>query len=174
MFRKNLTAMALTTVFLSICFSAAGQQAAQLTSRWEELTGPDFIAAIHQAQSVCVLPFGIMEKHGPHLPIGTDLFNARYVSEHAAQTEYAVIFPAYYFGQIAEARHEPGSVSYSMRLQLDLLQETTDEMGRNGCEKIVIVNAHGGNQSMLPFFAQSQLQTLRDYVIYIYEWVPRM
>jgi creatinine amidohydrolase len=146
------------------------QTESKLSPKWEELTGPDFITAIHQAQDVCMLPFGIIEKHGPHLPLGTDLINVRYTTEHAAAEEYAVIFPAYYFGQIAEAEHEPGTVSYSMHMQLDLLQETTDEMGRNGCKKIVIVNGHGGNESLLPFFAQSQLQTKHDYVVYVYRW----
>ena len=146
------------------------QTESKLSPKWEELTGPDFISAIHQSQGVCMLPFGIIEKHGPHLPLGTDLINVRYATEHAAAQEYAVIFPAYYFGQIDEARHEPGTVAYSMHMQLDLLQETTDEMARNGCKKIVIVNGHGGNESLLPFFAQSQLQTKHDYVVYIYRW----
>jgi creatinine amidohydrolase len=150
--------------------ASLAQSDSKLSAKWEELTGPDFIAAIHQAQGVCMLPFGIIEKHGPHLPLGNDLINARYVAEHAASEEYAVIFPAYYFGQIAEAKHEPGTVSYSMHMQLDLLQETTDEMARNGCEKVVIVNGHGGNENLLPFFAQSQLQTKHDYVVYVYRW----
>ena len=149
-----------------VAASAWGQTG--LSTKWEELTGPDFINAIHQAQNVCILPFGILEKHGPHLPLGTDLINVRYAVEHAAQQEYAVIFPAYYFGQIAEARQQPGTVSYSMHMQLDLLQETTDEMARNGCKKIVIVNGHGGNEHLLPYFAQSQLQMSHDYVVYIY------
>jgi creatinine amidohydrolase len=150
--------------------ASLAQTESKLSPKWEELTGPDFITAIHQAQGVCMLPFGIIEKHGPQLPLGTDLINVRYATEHAAADEYAVIFPAYYFGQIAEAEHEPGTLSYSMHMQLDLLQETTDEMGRNGCKKIVIVNGHGGNESLLPYFAQSQLQNPHDYVVYIYRW----
>src|SRR5882757_4677946 len=142
--------------------SAAVLAQNNLSVHWEELTGPDFISAVHQAQGVCVLPFGIIEKHGPHLPLGTDLINVRYLTEKAAQKEYAVVFPAYYFGQIAEARQQPGTVSYSWHMQLDLLQETTDEMARNGCKKIVIVNGHGGNENLLPFFAQVQLQTPHD------------
>jgi creatinine amidohydrolase len=153
-----------------VAASAWGQTA--LSAKWEELTGPDFIKAIQQARGVCVLPFGIIEKHGPHLPLGTDLINVRYAVEHATEQEYAVIFPPYYFGQIAEARQQPGTVSYSMRLQLDLLQETTDEMARNGCQKVVIVNGHGGNEHLLPYFAQSQLQTPHDYVVYVYRWSP--
>ena len=87
---------------------------------------------------------------------------------HAVEQEYAVVFPEYYFGQIFEARHEPGTMAYSAKLQLELLQETTDEMGRNGCKKIVIVNGHGGNNHLLPFFAQSQMASPHDYVVYVY------
>jgi creatinine amidohydrolase len=150
--------------------TAWGQQTAKLSAKWEELTGPDFVQAIHQAQGVCVLPFGILEKHGAHLPIGTDLINVRYAVEHAVDQEYAVVFPQYYFGQIAEARQQPGTVAYSRELQLSLLQATTDEMSRNGCKKIIIVNGHGGNLDLLPYFAQTQLDKPHDYVVYIYWW----
>ena len=68
-----------------------------------------------------------------------------------AGQEYTVVFPDYYFGQIFEARHQPGTVAYSARMQLDLLQETTDEMGRNGCKKIIVVNGHGGNEHFLAY-----------------------
>src|ERR1700719_1751039 len=137
------------------------------TVKWEELTATDFAKAIQQSQGTCILPIGILEKHGPHLPLGTDLLNVRYVSLQAAQQEYAVVFPEYYFGQIFEAQHEPGTVAYSSQLQLALLQETTDEMARNGCKKIIIVNRHGGNEHLLPFFAQAQLDKPHDYVVYV-------
>lgn len=140
-----------------------------LSAHWEELTGPDFIKAIAKSQGTCVLPFGILEKHGAHLPLGTDLLDVRYAVLHAVEQEYAVVFPEYYFGQIFEARHEPGTIAYSSKIQLELLQETTDEMARNGCKKIVIVNGHGGNEHLLPFFAQSQLEKRHDYVVYIFD-----
>jgi creatinine amidohydrolase len=154
--------------FLSI-FAAATALSAQtkLSPKWEELTAGDFRQGIQQSKGVCLLPFGILEKHGPHLPLGTDLLNVRYASLQAAAQEYAVVFPEYYFGQIFEAKHEPGTVAYSADLQLRLLQETTDEMARNGCKKVVIVNGHGGNNHLLPFFAQSQLDNPHDYVVYV-------
>lgn len=138
----------------------------KLSVKWEELTAEDFRTAIQDAKGTCVLPFGILEKHGPQLPLGTDLLNVRYASVEAAEKEYAVVFPEYYFGQIFEAKHEPGTVAYSAGLQLQLLQETTDEMARNGCKKILIVNGHGGNEHLLPFFAQAQLDKPHDYVVY--------
>jgi len=139
----------------------------KLSTQWEELTAADFRQGIERSKGTCLLPFGILEKHGPHLPLGTDLLNVRYASLQAASEEYAVVFPEYYFGQIFEAKHEPGTVAYSMELQLRLLQETTDEMARNGCKKIIIVNGHGGNEHLLPFFAQAQLDRSHDYVVYV-------
>ncbi len=139
----------------------------KLSPRWEELTAADFRTAIQQSEGTCMLPFGIIEKHGPHLPLGTDLFNVRHVVLAAVDTDFAVVFPEYYFGQILEARHEPGTVAYSISLQLELLQETTDEMARNGCKKVIIVNGHGGNEHLLPLFAQAQLEKQRDYVVYV-------
>ncbi len=140
---------------------------APLSVKWEELTAADFVKAIQQSQGTCILPIGILEKHGPHLPLGTDLINVRYVSVGAANQEYAVVFPEYYFGQIFEAKHEPGTIAYSAKMQMELLQETTDEMARNGCKKIVIANGHGGNENLLPYFAQTQLASPHDYVVYI-------
>ena len=139
-----------------------------LPVQWESLTSGDFVKAMAQAQGTCLLPFGILEKHGQQLPLGTDLINVRYTSINAAHKEFAVVFPEYYFGQIFEARHEPGTVAYGASLQLELLQATTDEMARNGCRKVIIVNGHGGNEHLLPFFAQSQLATAHDYVVYIF------
>src|SRR6202790_2837862 len=169
MFRKTVIRSVIVVVgFLAFC-AQLGWSQGKLSVHWEDLTAADFRSAIQQSQGTCLLPFGILEKHGPHLPLGTDLLDVRYAALHAAEQEYAVVFPEYYFGQIFEARHEPGTVAYSRGLQLQLLQETTDEMARNGCKKVIIVNGHGGNEHLLPFFAQSQLEKPHDYVVYV-QW----
>jgi creatinine amidohydrolase len=159
------------TILLASCLPLQASYCvsqSSLSPKWEELTAADFVQAIHQAEGVCVLPFGIIEKHGPHLPLGTDLLDVRFAVSNAVKQEYAVIFPEYYFGQIFEARQQPGTVAYSLSTQLTLLGETVSEMARNGCGKIVIVNGHGGNESLLPLFAQSQLASRRDYVVYVF------
>ena len=161
--RKNI---AIVVLFLVSAISVLPQ--AKLSPKWEELTAGDFLQAIKNSQGTCLLPFGILEKHGPHLPLGTDLLNVRYLSLTAVAQEFAVVFPEYYFGQIFEAKHQPGTVAYSLQLQLQLLQETTDEMARNGCKKVLIVNGHGGNEYLLPLFAQAQLDRPHDYVGYVY------
>ena len=155
--------------FLPTVANGQASNSAKLSVHWEELTASDFREGIQRSQGTCLLPFGILEKHGPHLPLGTDLLDVRHAALHAAEQEYAVVFPEYYFGQIAEAKHEPGTMAYSRSLQLALLQETTDEMARNGCKKVLIVNGHGGNESLLPYFAQTQLDKTHDYVVYVFD-----
>jgi creatinine amidohydrolase len=150
-------------------FSCAASSQEKLSVHWEELTAEDFVKGVQRSGGTCMLPFGILEKHGPHLPLGTDLLDVRYAALHAAEQEYAVVFPEYYFGQIFEAKSQPGTIAYSSELQLELLQQTTDEMARNGCKKIIIVNGHGGNEHLLPYFAQSQLDQPHDYVVYVFD-----
>ena len=159
-------ATAVTALMILGVVATAGAQT-KLSTHWEELTADDFRAGIKQSQGTCLLPFGILEKHGPHLPLGTDLLNVRHATLTAAEQEYAVVFPEYYFGQIFEAQQEPGTIAYSASLQLQLLQETVDEMARNGCKKVLIVNGHGGNENLLPYFAQTQLAKPRDSVVYV-------
>jgi len=153
-------------VVAALAVSESPARAQRLSPKWEELTASDFVQALEAAANSCVLPFGIVEKHGPAGPLGTDLINVRYTTLLAAADEYAIVFPEYYFGQIFEAQHQPGTIAYSARLQHDLLQETVAEMARNGCRKIMIVNGHGGNTALLQYFAQTQLERPKDYIVY--------
>ncbi|MBI3832538.1 MAG: creatininase family protein [Planctomycetes bacterium] len=134
---------------------------------WEDLTAKDFPRAVKQSAGVCVLPLGVMEKHGDHLPVGTDLLAVRAVCERAAKLEPAVVFPHYYFTQIAEAKHAHGTVALPPWLIWELLEATCDEIHRNGFTKILLVNGHGGNNAFLPHFAIAALDRARDYTLYM-------
>ncbi|WP_167608507.1 creatininase family protein [Maribellus sediminis] len=148
---------------LLLSFSLSAQE---LPYRLEELTAPDFAKAVEKSSKTCIIPIGVLEKHGPHLPLGTDLYMAREYALRAAEQEYTVVFPWYYFSQINEARHQPGTISYSPELIWLMLQETLDELSRNGFEKIIIVNGHGGNNAFLNFFGMAQLSERRNYALY--------
>jgi len=134
---------------------------------WESLTAAQFEQAVTDSNGVCVLPIGVIEKHGNHLPLGTDMYAAREVATAAAAKEKAIVFPYYFMGQIAEARHCPGTICVSHKLMMETLREICDEIARNGMKKILILNSHGGNNHFLPFFAQEQPRLDRDYSVYI-------
>ena len=153
-----------------ISFCAANTTVAQpLHSRWDELTASDWSRALKESNQTCILPIGILEKHGPHVPIGSDLIQVREWAARATRREYAVVFPDYFYGQINEARHQPGAFALSERLVWDMLESTCDEIGRNGFKRIVIVNGHGGNPQLIRYFIQTRLEKRRDYAVYFFE-----
>ena len=67
--------------------------AQSLSANWAELTADDFQRALSAASYTCALPFGVVEKHGPSGPLGTDLINVRQTTALAAKLEYVLIFP---------------------------------------------------------------------------------
>ncbi|WP_339208582.1 creatininase family protein [Paenibacillus sp. FSL K6-3182] len=135
---------------------------------WENLTVKEFEAAVKSTNRVCVLPIGCLEKHGDHLPLGTDMMIAREIVEKSAQLESCVIFPYYIFGQVSEVKHYAGTVALGSELQLRLLQEVCKEIRRNGFNKIILANGHGGNNNLLSYFVQTMLDERKDYVVYAY------
>ena len=151
--------------FLLLSLSAYCQK---LSPAWEELTAPEFVSAVKQSESVCIIPMGVIEKHGPHLPLGTDVYTARGISRQAAEKEYCIIFPYYFAGQIFEAKQQAGTIAYSSDMLYKFLEESCEEISRNGIKKIILVNGHGGNTNFLQFFCQSQLAKPKDYAIYFF------
>ena len=157
----------LFVVILIFLFSFSTLLSQKLPVGWEELTSSDFALAVKQSEGVCVIPMGVIEKHGQQLPLGTDVYIAREISRRAAEKEYCIVYPYYFVGQIFEAQQQPGTIAYSPELLYKLLDETCKEISRNGIKKIILVNGHGGNSAFLQYFCQTQLATPRDYVVYI-------
>jgi creatinine amidohydrolase len=135
--------------------------------QWENLTSDDFASAV-PATGVCILAMGVVERHGTHLPLGTDYLSGHVIACLAAEKEPAVVFPPFYFGQIYEARCFPGTVTVRPTLLLELVQGVLDEIGRNGFKKVILYNAHGGNDYFLPFVAQCGLWEQKPYSVYLY------
>ena len=152
--------------FMLIAFSTFGQK---LSPAWDELTAPDFTLAVKQSEGVCIIPMGVIEKHGPQLPLGTDVFTAREIALRAAGKEYCIVYPFYFAGQIFEAKQQPGTIAYSNELLYKFLEETCREISRNGIKKIILVNGHGGNGNFLQYFCQTQLATPKDYAVFLFQ-----
>ena len=161
-------------LFIGICLFAFGMQAQEsenqdLPFKMGDLTAPQFAKAVEKSNGTVVIPMGVLEKHGPQLPLASDVIQAREVAQRAASEEYTLVFPPYYFGQIFEARHQPGTMAYSNDLIWDVLEETCQELARNGVKKIILLNGHGGNSSFLPYFCQSQLASQKDYAVVLFQ-----
>ena len=166
--KQTILAIALLSLIITPALSQDTEKG-QIPYLWNELTAPDFVKAVELSKGICLLPAGIIEKHGPHLPLSTDMILSREIASRAAELEYALVFPEFYFGQIYEAKHQPGTVAYSPELVWNMLEETCEEMSRNGIKKIIIVNGHGGNNSLFAYFCQAQLAERKDYTVVFFQ-----
>ena len=139
---------------------------------WENLREEEFDLAIERSGGVCVIPIGCLEKHGRHLPVGTDYFQAMHIVKRAADAESVVIFPiGAWLGDVScfHAFKDPGAsrlrgcIGISQKTLLTVLGELCDEIARNGFKKILLVNGHGGNDPLLKLFLRMQSYESKDY-----------
>jgi creatinine amidohydrolase len=135
--------------------------------KWEELTSDRFALAVEECQGVCLVALSVVERHGHHLPMGTDMYIGREMLRRAAALEPAIEFPDYVFTQINEARHRAGTISLDGDVMLRLLDNVCREIARNGLEKVVLVCSHGGNTGLMSLFNMLQLESPRDYTVYV-------
>src|SRR5215207_7557376 len=135
--------------------------------RWEELNGDQFAAAVKACDGVCLVALSVVERHGHHLPLGTDTYQGRGMLSRVAALEPIIEFPDYIFTQIPEVRHRAGTISIDGDLMIKLLDNVCREIARNGLKKIVLVNAHGGNFGLTALYNMLQLYQPKDYVVYL-------
>lgn len=133
--------------------------------RWEYLVPREFEKLVKE-EKVCILPIGSLERHGEHMPFGTDAFICHEIAVRAAREEPCVVFPPYWFGQVHEASCFYGTMNFDADFSVKLLQNVLDQIGANGFKKILIVNGHGGNAAMIRYLEFCQLNRCNDYAVY--------
>ncbi|HUS48472.1 MAG TPA: creatininase family protein [Phycisphaerae bacterium] len=138
--------------------------------QWEELTSDEFAAASAECGRVCVMALGCLERHGPHMPLGTDMINGHRIAVQAAQREPAIVFPPWMFAQIYEAKCFPGTITLPPTMLVELMLTIYDEIGRNGLTKIITYIAHGGNNHLANFLCQCQLHEHKPYQLYAFSY----
>ena len=101
-------------------------------------------------QDVLVLvPVGSIEQHGPHLPLETDSVIAEAVASQAAgllrdQGGRVLTAPVLTYGASGEHQSFPGTASIGIDALRFLLIELVRSL-RTWADRVVFVNAHGGN-----------------------------
>ena len=118
------------------------------TKFWAEMTWPDFQRA-DMSKVIAVVPVAAVEQHGPHLPVGVDVFiNEGYVRRAAARIPAnlpALFLPLQPVGVSGEHSDFPGTLTLSIETAIRAWTEIGDSVARAGCRKLVVMNSHGGN-----------------------------
>lgn len=138
-----------------------------METRWLYATSDNFTELRKASKDTCIIPMGCVEKHGLHLPLGTDILQASEIAWQASQMETVCVFPDFVFGDIGENSSSlpPGTISLSLETQMLLLKNFCEQIARNGFKKIMIYNGHGGNVSWLSAFLRKIEYKPHDYVL---------
>ena len=136
-----------------------------METRWLYTTSENFPALVEASAKTCVIPMGCVEKHGLHLPLGTDNIHSTHIAFEASKLETVCVFPTFFFGDVPGGPAMPaGSISMPVDLEMRLLEQLCDQIGRNGFEKIIIYNGHGGNKPWLSTFLRDIMNRKKPYV----------
>lgn len=135
---------------------------------WDRLTADDFAQAVRASDGIALLPLACLEKHGRHLPLGTDMMIASELCHRAASVEPAVVVPCSPFGLVSDVLNGPGTLALRADTILAILRDTCADLARNGLTKIVIVNGHGGNGEVLRYFMRERLEEDVPYSLYLF------
>ena len=115
---------------------------------WAELRWPDVKDATAD-RSVALLPFGAVEEHGPHLPLGTDIVIADALADRICAAAGLLRLPTMPYGQVWSLAHFPGSLTVRDELLVGLITDLADGLRRGGVTGLVLLTAHLGNVAAL-------------------------
>src|SRR3954468_12132150 len=133
-------------------------------ARLEELTSFELKRLLERGITCAVVPFGSVEAHGGHLPLGSDALLADVVGAEVAARLNAVVAPTVRVGYAAQHMTRTGT----MTIADETLREVAFQIGQSlithGFRRIILVSTHGANQPALEA-AADRLNATRDDVV---------
>ena len=149
----------------------------QLSSHfWSDLTTRHFAqlaASQNIAQAVAVLPVAATEQHGPHLPVSVDTTLVNGVVDaslpHLPADLPILFLPTQHIGKSNEHVRFPGTLTLSAQTIINLWMDIGSSVARSGIKKLVLLNSHGGQASIMDIVARD-LRTEHDLIVYSTNW----
>ena len=129
---------------------------------WPELS--DYF----EEESLALVPLGSTEQHGPHLPLATDHLLAEGLAREAADRAGYLCTPTVDIGVSPHHKQFNGTMWVDAPVFRDYVESFTRNLAYHGIDRVIYVNAHGGNVEHL----REVGRRLRDEeVLYAIEWM---
>jgi creatinine amidohydrolase len=116
--------------------------------RLEELSWPDAKQAVAE-DKVVIIPFGSIEQHGHHLPLGTDSINLTNTAILAAERAGALVAPTQVYGVSHNHIDFPGTMSLEPETLIAIIEDLVASLVHHGFRRILLINGHGGNNATI-------------------------
>jgi creatinine amidohydrolase len=98
---------------------------------------------------VVILPLGATEAHGEHLPVFTDSITPYEIAKKISEKTGALVLPPINYGFCYTLRPWAGTISLKSSTFAMIIKDITAELLRNGFERILFLNGHGGNAAVV-------------------------
>ena len=140
---------------------------------WTELTSPELGECVDKS-CVAVMVLGAIEQHGPHLPLATDLLIGEGLRDATLEClarrrskvrQSLLLLPSLSIGASQEHSALPGTVSLSPELMAQVLEAVGRSLAAAGGQRLVLLNAHGGNHAAIDNAALALRRTLGLLVV---------
>jgi creatinine amidohydrolase len=143
---------------------------------WSDLTTRHFAQLARHAdlaRMVAVLPVAATEQHGPHLPVSVDTTLVNGVVDaslpHLPADLPVLFLPTQHIGKSNEHIRFPGTLTLSAQTIISLWMDIGRSVARSGIKKLVLLNSHGGQASIMDIVARD-LRTEHDLIVYSANW----
>lgn len=143
MVKKNLIIICLVLVLGSyILAGEKGKMHPPLVL--QEMCWPDVQEYLKTCDMV-IIPIGSTEQHGPHMPLGTDYYEALELSKLVSARTGVLVAPVVMAGYSVYHSGFPGTLSLKPETLEQVLFETCEMLMKYGFRKFMFLNYHGGN-----------------------------
>ncbi|MCK5342403.1 MAG: creatininase family protein [Candidatus Heimdallarchaeota archaeon] len=163
-FPKDINKAHLLLVLMTIMMShlATGQ-----IYNLVELTTTQF-DELDRETTVIIIPTGVLEEHGPHLPLFTDGYQGEWLTRQLAEEIVAqrgrqvVIFPTFPIGvgepeEFAPRKRFPGSYAVRPSTQRAVFMDIATGLGEDGFKWVFVMAFHG------PLLQSSSIEQVCEY-----------
>jgi creatinine amidohydrolase len=118
--------------------------------RYEELTWPEINQRVAEDR-VVILPVAMLEDHGRHLPIVTDVLITSEICRKTAEAipDEVILFPPQIHGYGPHHMDFPGSITIQGPTLVEYMLDITRSLIHHGLHRILLVNGHGSNTPWL-------------------------
>lgn len=115
-----------------------------------EMTWPEIQEALKTVE-IAIIPVGAHEQHGPHMTESCDAVLAEAMASKLAERMHpkALVTPTVPMGISPHHMNFPGTITLRPETLLSVLRDMVESLKRHGIRRVLFMNGHGGNQSLL-------------------------
>ena len=122
--------------------------------RWENYTSTELEDLINVKNiRTAILPFGSIEQHGRHLNLNFDSLIAENIANDLAKNRQVFVLPSLKYGESTHHLQFSGTLSLKKSTLKSIMNDIAESLIESGITKLIIINGHGGNYSVLSEFA---------------------